>query len=338
MTNRDGTGLSDITLWKPCEVCHKVQSLCTCRQTRAQGQVELPAEQWSDPDEDAQNGREVLAPGELVGQSYQIIRCLGTGGMSTVYLARSVNGDELVALKMLNASISLDEEARLRFERETRAMKRLSHPNLLTLKDYGKTAEGQRYFVMDYLDGRSLDQEIAQLKAIEQNRALHLFRQVCAGMKHAHEAGVVHRDLKPGNIFITQPPDQPDFVKVLDFGIAKLSCNVDDTESNLTQKGQVLGSPRYMSPEQCLGQTLDARSDIYSLGCVMYQAISGQTPFNGEHALAILYKQVNEAPHALGEMVPFGLSHRIESVVLKCLAKKREDRYQSMAELALALE
>lgn len=329
MTNKDA-GLGDVTLWKRCDTCHMLQANCACgRESDDFGIAAEPAEVRHEQADFAPR----LAAGELVG-NYQVLRSLGSGGMSSVYLARHLATEELVALKTLNADILFNEEARLRFEREARAMKRLSHPNLLALKDYGETADGSRYFVMDYLVGRSLEQELDLCRRLEEKRAVAVFLQVCAAMAHVHGAGVIHRDLKPGNIFLVSSDSatEADFVKVLDFGIAKLRVNTDETESNLTKKGQILGSPRYMSPEQCLGAVLDERSDIYSLGCVMYHAVFGDTPFNGEHSLAILYKHVNEAPAGLGEKDAV-LNPQLRTVIARCLAKEPEKRFQTMNEL-----
>lgn len=339
MTNIDAAGLGDITLWKRCDSCHMVQARCVCKNDHSGGFA--PSHSSADVAEEHEFGCVGgLEPGELVGQSYQVLRSLGSGGMSSVYLARHVVSDELVALKMLNSDISFHEEARLRFEREAKAMQRLSHPNLLALKDYGECSEGQRYFVMDYLMGRSLEQELDALKKIDPRRASTIFLQVCSAMSHAHSAGVVHRDLKPGNIFLVsstpKSDSDSDFVRVLDFGIAKLRVNLDETESNLTKKGQVLGSPRYMSPEQCLGAPLDERSDVYSLGCVMYQSLTGETPFNGEHSLTILYKHVNEEPQSMSCHAS-DIDTRLQSVIAKCLAKEPNDRYQTMNALFEAL-
>lgn len=358
-------GLGDITLWKTCDICHKPEDLCQCDTLGGdEGDEEggigadlvelkrtrIVADLWQDPgaehEAEAEQVHLELAPGELVGANHQVIRCLGSGGMSSVYLARNVHSNELCALKMLNNEISLNEEARQRFEREARAMKRLDHPNLLTLKDFGKSSDGSTFFIMDFLNGRSLAQELILNRVLDPVRACRIFVQVCAAMQHAHQAGVVHRDIKPGNIFLTQKIGKTsqnevieDYVKVLDFGIAKLSISTEDTETNLTQKGQVLGSPRYMSPEQCLGGKLDQRSDIYSLGCVMFQTLTGQTPFNGEHSLAILFKQVNEEPQGLGNLnTSAQMKNELENCVLKCLAKVPADRFESMGALAADLK
>lgn len=359
------SGLGDITLWKTCDICHKSEDMCQCDTLGGDEEVEVGgsgadlaelkrtrnvADLWQDPGSElaaeAEQVHVELAPGELVGANHQVIRCLGSGGMSSVYLARNVHTNELCALKMLNNEISLHEEARQRFEREARAMKRLDHPNLLTLKDFGKSSDGSTFFIMDFLNGRSLAQELILNRVLDPVRACRIFVQVCAAMQHAHQAGVVHRDIKPGNIFLTQKIGKTsqnevieDYVKVLDFGIAKLSISSEDTETNLTQKGQVLGSPRYMSPEQCLGGKLDQRSDIYSLGCVMYQALTGQTPFNGEHSLAILFKQVNEEPQGIGNInTSEQMRKELEVCVLKCLAKAPADRFDSMGALAADLK
>lgn len=223
---------------------------------------------WKDPTSEEEDDDGHLQPGDLISHRYQIMRCLGSGGMSTVYQARDLTSEEELAIKMLNSEISLDDEARKRFEREVLSMSRLRHENLLAMKGYGQTPQGHTFFVMEYLTGRSLATELIRKGPLEPRRACGIFLQVCAGMAHVHEAGIIHRDLKPGNIYLVGQ-DGTDRVKVLDFGIAKMDVNLEGHTNTLTQVGQVLGSPRYMSPEQCTGMKLDSRSDIYSLGCVM---------------------------------------------------------------------
>ena len=291
---------------------------------------------WKDPASEEEDGQ--LQPGDLISHQYQIMRCLGSGGMSTVYQARDLTSEEVLAIKMLNSEISLDDEARKRFEREVLSMSRLRHENLLAMKGYGQTPQGHTFFVMEYLTGRSLATELIRKGPLEPRRACGIFLQVCAGMAHVHEAGIIHRDLKPGNIYLVGQ-DGVDRVKVLDFGIAKMEVNLEGHNNTLTQVGQVLGSPRYMSPEQCTGMKLDSRSDIYSLGCVMYQALTGQTPFNGENALNILFKQVNERPPAFSVVTAQPLIPPVlEAIIMRALAKSPNDRHQTMSALAEELQ
>lgn len=275
---------------------------------------------WSDPGSD-----EGFSPGDILSHRYQIIRSLGGGGMSSVYQARDLKSEELLAIKVLNQDVALDDECRLRFEREALTMSKLRHPNLLALKAYGRTDQGRAFFVMEFLEGRSLSTEITRYGVIDAARACRIFMQVCDGMAHVHQNGVIHRDLKSGNIYLLGR--QAETVKVLDFGIAKMQTSEVLSNNSLTQIGQVMGSPRFMSPEQCLGQKLDHRSDIYSLGCVMYQSLTGVTPFSGDHALNILYKHVNETPPAINLAGgPAGL----EAIIMRCLAKSPQERYESM--------
>lgn len=353
--------VTDITLWKTCGRCGLFVDACTC----PGGQSES-AKADSEP--------VILAAGEIIGGVYQVIRRLGTGGMSTVYLCRHMLTDDLFAIKMLNLDLSLDEEARKRFDREAMAMASLWHDNLVGLKGHGYIDSGQTYFVMDFLDGKSLSTVLAKEGRLEEMRAVKIFLQICRAMAHAHGAGIVHRDIKPGNIFLLDDNKGGEFVKVLDFGIAKLSHPPGESSITLTQHGQVLGSPRYMSPEQCLSGALDYRSDIYSLGCVMYHVLAGVTPFDGAHSLAILFKQVNEEPRRISALfdgsdlaeqksskqvdveaqettqqislkslqnssVPeVKISPELDAIIMKTLSKAPQDRYQSMEQLANDLQ
>ncbi|MBK7750555.1 MAG: serine/threonine protein kinase [Candidatus Obscuribacter sp.] len=361
MNPSEPSEVSDITLWKTCNRCGLFVDACSCPGGHAQSDKNT-----SEP--------VILASGEIIGGVYQVIRRLGTGGMSTVYLCRHMLTDDLFAIKMLNLDISLDEEARKRFDREAMAMASLWHDNLVGLKGHGYSESGQTYFVMDFLDGKSLAAVLAKEGRLEQKRALKIFLQICRAMAHAHGAGIVHRDIKPGNIFLLDDSSGGDFVKVLDFGIAKLSRPPGESSITLTQHGQVLGSPRYMSPEQCLSGSLDYRSDIYSLGCVMYHVLAGVTPFDGAHSLAILFKQVNEEPRRISALfdgselprdkaslkdeidaqettqqitlnqlqhssVPeVKISPELDAIIMKTLNKAPQDRYQSMEQLANDLQ
>src|SRR5688572_4271074 len=218
--------------------------------------------------------------GHTLDEKYRIEERLGVGGMGMVYRARHLLIDRPVAIKVLNQRFVEDEAARVRFQREARAAGRIQHLNAVSVTDFGQTLEGYVYIVMELLEGRTLREVVAKEAPMETARAVSIMLQVSAAVAAAHEAGVIHRDLKPGNIFVSQRPDVPAVVKVLDFGIAKLAAETldEDDALNLTQVGAMIGTPRYMSPEQCNGLELTPASDVYSLGVILYEMLSGMVP------------------------------------------------------------
>lgn len=280
--------------------------------------------------------------GRRISEKYQVLSILGTGGMGVVYLARHETMQCNVALKMLRAQFVGDQNSVQRFTREAIAARRLTHPNVITTYDHGFTPQGQPYIVMDCLQGVSLAEEIKKLKQISVERVLHIFDQACDALDHAHKQGVIHRDLKPGNLMLINYNGDPDFVKVVDFGVAKVLPINDENAQTLTQTGEVCGSPVYMSPEQCLGQGLDRRADIYSMGVVIYEALIGKVPLMGKSMVETMSKHINETPPPFKTVRPdLYIPERLEQVVMRALAKKPEQRQQSMAmlrqELMLAL-
>lgn len=279
--------------------------------------------------------------GRKLGAHYQIKSVLGTGGMGVVYLAYHELMDREVAIKMLRAQFLNDTMSVKRFQQEAKAASRLKHPNVVTTYDFGVTANGQPYMVMDRLKGRSLAQEIKDKGQLSVERCIHIFSQACDALDHAHRQGVIHRDLKPGNIMLEEVEDDPDFVKVVDFGVAKLIPinNVSEESQSLTQAGEVCGSPVYMSPEQCLGQSLDARADIYSMGVVLYETLTGKLPLIGKNMVETMSKHLNETPPPFQQVRPdLYIPERVEQVVMRALSKDPYQRPQTMAELAQDLQ
>lgn len=280
--------------------------------------------------------------GRRISEKYQVLSVLGTGGMGVVYLARHETMQCNVAIKMLRAQFAGDQISVKRFTQEAIAARRLTHPNVITTYDHGFTPQGQPYIVMDCLQGVSLAEEIKKLKQISVERVLHIFDQACDALDHAHKQGVIHRDLKPGNLMLINYNGDPDFVKVVDFGVAKVLPMNDENAQTLTQTGEVCGSPVYMSPEQCLGQGLDRRADIYSMGIVIYEALVGKVPLMGKSMVETMSKHINELPPPFKTVRPdLYIPERLEQVVMRALAKKPEQRQQSMAmlrqELMMAL-
>jgi tRNA A-37 threonylcarbamoyl transferase component Bud32/tetratricopeptide (TPR) repeat protein len=271
--------------------------------------------------------------GRIIAERYEILDLAGRGGMSSVYRARHVLTDKIIALKLMHSHLIADENAVRRFQQEAKAASRLHHPNAISVQDMGIADDGQPFLTMDYLDGRSLSQEIDRYKQIDPARCNHIFLQVCSALAHAHDQRIVHRDLKPSNVMLIESDNDPDFVKVVDFGIAKIL--MEGTESlKLTSTGEVFGSPYYMSPEQCMGNPLDARSDIYSMGCLMYEALTGRVPHEGKNVLETMYKHTNLTTPALTDIkADPRVIFRLDQILQKCLAKVPEQRYQSMLEL-----
>jgi putative nucleotidyltransferase with HDIG domain len=270
----------------------------------------------------------------LLGQtlgSFRILSLLGEGGMGRVYLAEHVLIGRRAAIKVLAAEIADKEELVSRFFTEARAVNDIRHPNIVEVTDFGSFGT-QPYIVMELLDGETLEQRLERVRAIEPSAAAHVVAQVASAVAAGHEHGMVHRDLKPANIFLRHHPDYPDFVKVLDFGIAKLVAR-DHNVRHHTEMGVLIGTPAYMSPEQCLGDThLDHRSDIYSLGVVLYQTVTGRLPFTGETAGRLIVCHVQEEPPHPQKLNP-RVSPAMSAVILKAMAKRPDQRFASMREL-----
>jgi len=276
-----------------------------------------------------------LAGRSFIGGKYKVLERLGTGGMGTVYKVHHQLLDRTLAVKVLNAGISADERVFRRFDQEAKASGTLQHENLIGLQDYGVTDDGIVYFVMDYLQGTSLADEIVRLGRIEEKRAISIFMAVSRGLAHAHSKGVIHRDLKPSNIMLVHDDNGHELAKIVDFGIAKRQT----VDAKLTQTGEVFGTPLYMSPEQCLGKDVDARSDIYSLGCVMYETLSGVSPFTSENAIQTIFRHVSEDPVPLHKVCSgFTVSKGLEQLVAACLERDPEHRIQSAQGLTINLE
>jgi formylglycine-generating enzyme required for sulfatase activity/serine/threonine protein kinase len=274
-------------------------------------------------------------------RDYKIIRLLGKGGMGEVYLAEQLRvGRRLVALKVLSRACSEDPEITKRFENEAASAGRINHRNVVMIYESRVTEDGQIYVVMEYVDGNSLRHEIAERGALPVDEIVEIAKQICAGLTAPHRLAIVHRDIKPDNIMLSRDEEGTLIAKVLDFGIARLL--EPGAEGAQTKTGVIMGTPFYMSPEQALGNTgdkIDPRSDIYSLGMVIYQMLTGRVAFESDSWMRVMYKHINERPVPPSQLRPqLSLFKELEQVVLKALEKDRDDRQQSVTELATQLE
>ncbi|MFO0724228.1 MAG: protein kinase [Myxococcota bacterium] len=277
--------------------------------------------------------------GRMLANRYAVERVIAAGGMGRVYLATQMPLGRPVAIKVVRTEIQGSRQQFLRrFFLEASACAKLTHPNIITIHDYGEAEDGNVFMAMEYLDGRSLDKEIKDTAPMPPDRALHIAIQVSRALREAHAKGIIHRDLKPQNVMLMEQGDERDFVKVLDFGLVKmLSAEEEKQEAELTRAGVLLGSPNYMSPEQILGGALDHRTDIYSLGVVLFKMLAGKNPFTRDSETDVIYKHVyHPAPSiaSLGVNVP----PVVEALVAKCLAKKAQDRFADCKELVIAFK
>ncbi|HEX9299396.1 MAG TPA: Stk1 family PASTA domain-containing Ser/Thr kinase [Actinomycetota bacterium] len=263
----------------------------------------------------------------VLGERYRVEARIGAGGMAEVYRGFDQVLDRTVAIKVLLPQFARDAGFVARFRREAQAAARLNQPTIVGVYDSGSDGDRQ-YIVMEFVEGRTLADFLASGRRPTQVQAVELTRKIAEALASAHAQGIVHRDIKPGNVMVTRGG----FVKVMDFGIARMQTDV-----TAPQTSSVIGTPTYLSPEQAQGQAVDARSDIYSLGCVLYELLAGRPPFTGDTPVAIAYKQVNETPVPPSAHNP-DVPPRLDAVVMKCLAKNPANRYQTAEELAADLE
>lgn len=277
------------------------------------------------------------SPGATLDGKYEFIQLIGAGGMGVVYKARQIILNKVVAIKMLHTEM-INERALKRFQREGKAAAVLSHPNIIKVYDFAISQHGQPYMVMDFVQGQTLEDKISADGCLEIEFTVDAMLQICDALSHAHKHGVLHRDMKPSNVLIIENEGKPPSMLILDFGIAKITDNEKATV-NLTQTGDTLGSPLYMSPEQCAGKEMDRRTELYHLGCTMYECLTGLPPFVGNTIAQIIAKITLEPPpplkdSSLGKEFPPAL----EEIVMKLLNKNPDDRYQSVDELKWVLE
>lgn len=268
--------------------------------------------------------------GSVVADRYHILKKLGEGGMGTVYLAEHVKMGRKSALKVMNPGMNTDPDAIARFNREASNASRLSHPNICGIYDFGETPDGLIYLAMEFIEGKALTDLIEKDGALPPARAASIVHQTADALQVAHDAGIVHRDLKPDNIMVAKNRDNTDLVKVVDFGIAKASSS---DAQKVTKTGLVVGTPEYMSPEQLAGDKLDGRSDIYSLGLVAFNCLTGKLPFPSESAQEAMIMRLTDRPRMLSEMRPdLQWPDALQAVIDKALARDANERYQSAAQ------
>ena len=289
-------------------------------------------ERPSDPDAAGETFKPDEMLGTVIDERYRIESVLGRGGMGVVFGARHTRLGKALAVKVLRAGIT-DENAFARFQLEAESASAIGNAHIVDVSDFGTLPQGSTYFVMEHLNGVGLTEAIDTQGPMPFPRACGIAIQLCRALGAAHEAGIVHRDLKPENVVLVARDGNPDFVKVLDFGIAK----VTHTPNRLTRDTDLLGTPHYMSPEQCEGLAIDHRTDIYSLGVLLYEMVAARVPHDADTAMAILHKHVYERPTPI-DLYVTGVPASLKRVIARCLEKKPERRYPSMEELQSDLE
>jgi len=282
-------------------------------------------------------GEAAVRKGASIGGRYQVVAEIARGSMARVYEAEQVSVHRKVALKVINREFAKDSQALARFRREASVLAKIDHPNIVTVHDIGTTATGEPYLVMEYVSGRSLSDIIREQGRIPLEQTVSLLLQIARALHTVHEEGVIHRDLKPGNILITTKPSGVQVAKIADFGLAKV---VEDRRSGefMTRAGTILGTPEYMSPEQIKGGEVDRRADVYSLGCMAYEMLTGAPPFVGEEEMSTLYRHLHEMPPPLRKACPeANIPRPFQPLMDQTLAKEVDDRFETAFDFYVAL-
>jgi len=280
--------------------------------------------------------------GTVVAGRYKVIKLLGEGGMGAVYLAEHFAIEKKVALKVLHPEYATKGDIVTRFQQEAISASRIKHPNVLEVFDFGQLDSGSFFLAMEFLEGNDLADEIQKNRVLAPDVGLRFALQICRALAAAHAKGVVHRDMKPENVFIQRTADGESIVKIVDFGIAQLRTNEEAAagakQRRLTRTGMIFGTPEYMSPEQAAGRHADLRADVYAVGIILYEMFTGAVPFTGETFLAVLARHLNDVPPAMSAVYPeLGISPEFQAVILRALEKSPDARFQTMTELSQAL-
>jgi serine/threonine-protein kinase len=280
----------------------------------------------------------LLAPGDILDRKYRVVRLVGEGGMGEVYEGVNVRLGRRVAIKVMNASVAMEADGIVRFEREAKAASRIGSEHVPEVYDLGDLPSGERYMVMEYLDGESFASRLARVKRLPVKEASLLAIQILEGLVKVHAAGIVHRDLKPGNVFLVRDEDGSEMVKILDFGVCKMTKTGRASRAEVTGVGDLLGTPAYMSPEQIEHgpARVDARSDLYAVGVLLYRATAGKLPFRGKTIVELLQKLRAGGAVPLSEYVP-DVDPRFAAIVDKAIEWSAEGRYQTAAQFRDAL-
>ncbi|MEM6294688.1 MAG: serine/threonine-protein kinase [Myxococcota bacterium] len=275
--------------------------------------------------------------GTVLADRYRLQRRIGEGAMGWVFLAEHTEIGKKYAVKVLRPSLCKLPEAVRRFRREARSASQIGSNHIVDVTDFGTTANGAVFYVMEYLHGgEDLSKLINSVGKVPWQRVVNMLKQLCVALQAAHDNGIIHRDVKPANFYRMEHEGNPDFIKVLDFGIARLSTPKD---SIVTATGVIMGTPDFMAPEQAQGKHVDARADIYSLGACAYSLLTGRPPFVGANEYDVIYKQLNEDPQAPSEAYPSGgIPTWLDEAVLHAMRKDPDDRFQSMKDFLAALE
>ncbi len=276
-----------------------------------------------------------LPLGTVLGDAYRLVRRLAEGGMGTVYEAEQLRLRKRCAVKVMSHELTSNREAFTRFHREAEILSQLAHPHIVQIADFGTAPGGQPYLVMEYLDGEDLARRLQRTGRLPLADAVRIVRQIASALAATHGRGIVHRDLKPANIFLLAVEGEPDFVKVVDFGISK----VKNADTKLTQTAALMGTPHYMSPEQASGRVtaIDHRTDQWALACIAWEMLSGRPPFDDKEITALFYNVVHASPSPLAERV-VGLPPDVEAVLRRALSKRPGDRFASITACGRAFE
>lgn len=282
-----------------------------------------------------------------LGPRFRILEVLGSGGMGSVYKVEALDSGEILAAKVMHEDLSTEGDSQIqkRFEREIETMSALSHPGLVKVKGHGQTEDGRAYLLMELVEGCSLAELLRRVVCLEEKRALPLFIRILEGLEYMHSQKIVHRDLKPSNVLVVAEAGIEESVylargqaKIVDFGLAKVVRNESVDATAITRTGDIFGSPLYMSPEQCQGDEVSNVSDIYSFGCLMYEVLTGKPPFEDDNPVKIVLQHLYDSPRSPGSFADRSISSSLETVILICLAKNPQDRYQSVRQLREDLE